>query len=130
MPNQKINTDKAPLPIGPYSQAIITAAQKLIFISGQIPLDPTTSELKTDIKEATHQVMNNLQAILQEAGLTFDEVIKTTIFLTDMKDFSQVNEIYGSYFNNKELFPARETVQVAALPKGSKVEISMIATMR
>ncbi len=119
-----IKTSQAPAPIGPYNQAIQTG--NLLFISGQICIDPATGELKkTDLQEETHQVMKNLAAILQEAGLSFDHVIKTTIFLTDMNRFTEVNEVYGKYFEKD--FPARETVQVAALPKFVNVEISMIA---
>ena len=121
-----INTPKAPAPIGPYSQAIITG--NFLFISGQVAIDPETSELRMkDITEETHQVMKNLNAILSEAGTGFDNVVKTTIFLSDMGLFNQVNEIYGKYFNNE--FPARETVAVKGLPKNANVEISMIATV-
>ncbi len=119
-----INTPAAPAPIGPYNQAILTG--NLLFISGQVCIDPATGLLKNkDLQEETHQVMHNLKAILQEAGLTFSNAVKTTIFLTDMNRFSEVNEIYGKYFTDS--FPARETVQVSALPKFVNVEISMIA---
>jgi len=121
-----INSIKAPKPIGPYNQAV--AANGLLFISGQIPADTVSGEIiKGDIKKASLKVMENLQAILEEAGLGFENVIKTTIFLTDMNDFADVNEIYGSFFDTD--FPARETVQVCALPKGVEVEISMIALL-
>lgn len=124
MSKEIINTDKAPAPIGPYSQAV--RAGNMLFISGQIAFKPGTSELVTaDIFEETHQVMNNLKAILREAGLTFNNVVKTTIFLSDMELFGQMNEIYGKYFEGD--FPARETVAVKGLPKGVNVEISMIA---
>ena len=124
MEKQIINTNSAPAPIGPYNQA--TLANNLLFISGQICLDPSTGNLKNrDLQEETHQVMQNLKNILQEAGMTFSNVMKTTIFLTDMNRFSEVNEIYGKYFDGA--FPARETVQVSALPKAVNVEISMIA---
>lgn len=114
----------APAPIGPYSQAVLTG--NTLFISGQICIDPVSGALKNkDIQEETHQAMNNLKAILQEAGMGFGHVIKTTIFLTDMHQFAQVNEVYGTYFESD--FPARETVQVSALPKFVNVEISMIA---
>ncbi|MDQ3681688.1 MAG: RidA family protein, partial [Bacteroidota bacterium] len=114
----------APSPIGPYSQAIL--ADNTLYISGQICLDPTTGSLKNkDIQEETHQVMQNLKSILSEAGTNFSHVVKTTIFLTDMNQFGQVNEVYGRYFES--VFPARETVQVSALPKFVNVEISMIA---
>ena len=130
MEKNVINTDQAPAPIGPYNQAI--QAGNLLFISGQICIDPATGSLKNrDIQEETHQVMHNLKAILQKAGLDFSHVVKTTIFLTDMKQFSEINQIYGKYFENgpgnNPAFPARETVEVAALPKFVNVEISMIA---
>ena len=119
-----INTSNAPAPIGPYNQAVLTG--NILFISGQICIDPATGQLKNkDLLEETHQVMNNLRSILREAGMTFDNVVKTTIFLTDMNRFSEVNEIYGKYFSDN--FPARETLQVSALPKFVNVEISMIA---
>ena len=118
-----INTPDAPAPIGPYNQSVL--AGNLFFISGQICLDPKTGELiNGDIKEETTQVMKNLQAILHEAGMQFNRVVKTTIFLTDMKQFAEVNEVYGSFFNGD--YPARETVEVSALPKFVNVEISMI----
>jgi 2-iminobutanoate/2-iminopropanoate deaminase len=121
-----INTKQAPAPIGPYNQAIQTS--NLLFISGQICIDPATGQLKNkDLQEETHQVMHNLKAILQEAGLTFSNVVKTTIFLTDMHRFTEVNEVYGKYFDSS--FPARETVAVLALPKFVNVEISMIAVI-
>ena len=119
-----INTNNAPAPIGPYSQAV--AANGLLFVSGQIPSNPKTGEIiATGITDEATMVMENLKAILTEAGVGFDSIIKTTIFLTDMQTFAQVNEVYGSYFAAD--FPARETVQVSALPKGVNVEISVIA---
>lgn len=119
-----INTNNAPAPIGPYSQAV--AANGLLFVSGQIPSNPQTGEIiTTGITDEATMVMENLKAILTEAGVGFDSIIKTTIFLTDMQTFAQVNEVYGSYFTSD--FPARETVQVSALPKGVNVEISVIA---
>ncbi len=119
-----INTPAAPAPIGPYNQAIL--AGNMLFISGQICIDPAGGQLKNkDLQEETHQVMSNLRNILEKAGMTFNDVVKTTIFLTDMHRFSEVNEIYGKYF--RDHFPARETVQVSALPKFVNVEISMIA---
>lgn len=119
-----INTASAPAPIGPYNQA--TLSGNTLYISGQICLDPATGELKNkDIQEETHQVMHNLKNILQEAGMDFSHVMKTTIFITDMHQFSAMNEVYGKYFESD--FPARETVQVSALPKFVNVEISMIA---
>lgn len=119
-----IHTQNAPQAIGPYSQAI--AFGNLLFISGQIPADPQTREIISEISEATHQVMKNLDAILSEAGSDFSKVVKATIFLKDMDDFAVVNEIYASYFTDG-VYPARETVQVAKLPSDVKVEISMIA---
>jgi len=119
-----INTSGAPAPIGPYNQAI--QAANMLFISGQICLDPASSELKNkDIQQETHQVMHNLKAILYEAGMDFSNVVKTTIYITDMNRFAEINEVYGKYFNDS--FPARETVQVSALPKLVNVEVSMIA---
>jgi 2-iminobutanoate/2-iminopropanoate deaminase len=119
-----INTSDAPAPIGPYNQAIL--AGNTLYISGQVCIDPATGQLKNrDLQEEMHQVMHNLRAILQKAGLGFGNVVKTTIFLIDMHRFSEVNEIYGKYF--EDIFPARETVQVSALPKFVSVEISMIA---
>ena len=129
MEKQIINTPEAPAPIGPYNQAIL--AGDTLYISGQICLDPQTSELKNkDIQEETNQVMQNLKAILDHEGLNFSHVVKTTIFLTDMNKFSEMNLVYGKYFETKDApawAPARETVQVSALPKFVNVEISMIA---
>ena len=120
-----IQTSKAPTPIGPYNQAILV--DNTLYVSGQIALDPKTMKLvNRDIKVETSQVMKNLSEVLKVAGMDFDNVVKTTIFLYDMEDFAKVNEIYGSYFNHKNA-PARETVQVAALPKNVRVEISFIA---
>ncbi|SIR73394.1 2-iminobutanoate/2-iminopropanoate deaminase [Mucilaginibacter lappiensis] len=119
-----INTNNAPAPIGPYSQA--TAAGNFVFVSGQIPLNPVTGELvTTGITDEAVMVMENIKAILTEAGIGFGNIVKTSIFLTDMGNFGQVNEVYGKYFTAN--FPARETVQVSALPKGVNVEISVIA---
>jgi 2-iminobutanoate/2-iminopropanoate deaminase len=124
MDKQVTNTSSAPAPIGPYSQAILTG--NMLFISGQICIDPATGDLKNkDIQQETHQVMHNLRAILSEAGMGFQNVVKTSIFITDMNRFSEINEVYGKYFEGS--FPARETVQVSALPKFVNVEISMIA---
>ena len=119
-----INTQNAPAPIGPYNQAV--AAGNFIFLSGQIALNPANGQLITDdIKTETKQVMENIKAILSEAGIDFSNIVKTSIFLTDMQNFAQVNEVYGTYFSDN--FPARETVQVAGLPKGVNVEISVTA---
>lgn len=128
-----INTVNAPAPIGPYNQAVMFG--EMIFISGQIALVPGTSDLANDDIEAeTNQVMKNLKAILLEAGMNFGQVIKTTIFLSDMALFNQVNEVYGSYFDAHASggdpgYPARETVAVKGLPKNVNVEISMIASL-
>jgi 2-iminobutanoate/2-iminopropanoate deaminase len=119
-----IETPLAPAPIGPYSQAV--KAGKMLFISGQIAINPTTNELANDgIQEETIRVMQNIAQILAEAGYQFSDIIKTTIFLSDMAHFSEVNAVYGSYF--KENFPARETVAVLDLPKNVRVEISATA---
>lgn len=124
MEKKIIQTNNAPAPIGPYSQAV--AAGNLLFISGQVCIDPQSGELNNaDVKAEAHQVMKNLQAILSQAGLSFNHVVKTTIFLSDMNLFAEVNEIYGSYFTGT--FPARETIAVKGLPKNVNVEISMIA---
>lgn len=126
MEKQIINTPSAPAPIGPYNQAIL--AGDILFISGQICIDPSTGALMNqDIKQETHQVMHNLRSILTAADMSFHHVVKTTIFITDMNRFSEINEVYGKYFDSNSSFPARETVQVSALPKFVNVEISMIA---
>jgi len=119
-----INTPNAPEPIGPYNQAVLV--NDMLFISGQVAINPTTGNIEaTDIIGETHQVMHNLRAILTEAYLDFNNVVKTTIFLSDMSLFTSVNEVYGKYFQGE--FPARETVAVKGLPKNVNVEISMIA---
>jgi len=126
MIKQIINTEKAPAPIGPYNQAV--KAGNFLFISGQVAINPANNELISGgVKEEAQQVMKNLEAILSEAKLTFEHVVKTTIFLSDMSFFAEVNEVYGSYFNGD--YPARETVAVKGLPKGVNVEISMIAAV-
>lgn len=122
---QIIHTHEAPAPIGPYSQAVRMG--DTVYTSGQIAIDPETGLLmQGNISEETHQVMRNMQAVLQAAGLGFEHVLKSTIFITNMDDFAAINEVYGSYFDS-ETAPARETVQVARLPKDVRVEISMIA---
>ena len=122
-----ISTEKAPKAIGPYSQAI--SLGDFIFTSGQIPLDPATQQLvQGDIRAQTERVMENLGAVLAAAGVGFDKVVKATIFVADLSDFAAVNEIYGKRFPKDP--PARSTVQVAALPKGARVEIELIATRR
>ena len=124
MEKQIINTPSAPAPIGPYNQAVRVG--DMLFISGQICIDPATGKLNNqDIQAETHQVMHNLRAILEASDMSFHHVVKTTIFITEMNRFSEVNEVYGKYFDSN--FPARETVQVSALPKFANVEISMIA---
>ena len=120
-----IQTPKAPAPIGPYNQAILV--DNTLYVSGQVALDPIKMELvNQNIETETTQVMKNLSEVLKAAGMDFANVVKTTIFLYDMRDFYDVNEVYGSYFDHK-IAPARETVQVAALPKNVRVEISVIA---
>lgn len=120
-----INTNNAPAPIGPYNQAVLSG--NTLYISGQIPMDATTGKLiEGDIKKETTQSMENLGAILKAADMTFDHVVKSSIFLKDMHQFSEVNEVYGTYFDAANA-PARETVEVANLPKFVRVEISMIA---
>jgi 2-iminobutanoate/2-iminopropanoate deaminase len=126
MSKQIINTPNAPAPIGPYSHSV--KAGNLLFVSGQIPIDPSTNTLVSGgIITETHQVMRNIKAILEEAKLTFEHVVKTTIFLSDMTQFTQDNEVYGSYFSGD--YPARECVAVKTLPKNVAVEISVIATV-
>ncbi|WP_283636613.1 RidA family protein [Aquaticitalea lipolytica] len=120
-----INTPNAPAPIGPYSQAVLVG--NTLYTSGQIAINPKTNELVlTDVKTETKQVMENLKAILEAAGMTFENVIKTSIFISDMHNFAQINEVYSQYVN-EDIAPARETVEVANLPKFVNVEISMIA---
>jgi 2-iminobutanoate/2-iminopropanoate deaminase len=126
MPKQIIITEKAPAPIGPYSQAV--KANGFVFISGQVAFIPATGELEmSSLQAETHQVMKNLGEVLNEAKLTFGHIVKTTIFLSDMSLFAQVNEVYGSYFSGDH--PARETVAVKGLPRGVNVEISVIAVV-
>ncbi len=122
-----INTPNAPAPIGPYNQAVLKG--NMLFTSGQIAIDPKTGELSIgDIKVETRLVMENMKAVLDEAGMTFENVLKTSIFISDMKNFSLINEVYAGYFNEATA-PARETVEVANLPKYVNVEISMIASL-
>ena len=119
-----IQTNQAPAPIGPYNQAVLV--NNTLYVSGQIAIDPANGNLLlSSIEEETNQVMKNIGAILKEAGMDYSNIVKTSIFLMDMKQFSQVNEVYSTYF--KSDFPARETVQVSALPKNVNVEISVIA---
>jgi len=122
--NEIVNTTNAPAPIGPYSQAVI--ANGFLFMSGQVAINPSNGEIiSSSVHEETHQVMRNIKAVLLEASYSFEDVVKTTIFLSDMNLFAEVNEVYGSYFESN--FPARETVAVKGLPKGVNVEISMTA---
>lgn len=120
-----IKTDKAPMPIGPYNQAILV--NNTLYASGQIAINPATKELiSAGIEEETKQVMENLAAVLDAAGMHFSDVVKCSIFISDMNDFGAINEVYGTYFDDENA-PARETVQVAVLPKRVNVEISLIA---
>lgn len=122
-----IFTEKAPAPIGPYNQAVL--AGNTLYTSGQIAINPANGNLVTDnIETETTQVMENIKAILEEAGMSFENVVKSTIFIMNMNDFGSINKVYGSYFNEKTA-PARETVQVACLPKNVNIEISVIATI-
>ncbi len=121
---QIVATDRAPAAIGPYSQAV--RAGGFVFLSGQIPLDPATGQMvEGDIEAQTEQVMKNLEAVLAAAGTSFGNVVRATIYLTDLGDFAKVNAVYGARFPNDP--PARATVQVAALPKGARVEIDLVA---
>jgi 2-iminobutanoate/2-iminopropanoate deaminase len=126
---ETVETSNAPSAIGPYSQAVVASAGRLVFCSGQIPLDPKSGELVGggDVRKETHQVMLNLEAVLQAAGASLGAVLKTTIYLVDMAAFPAVNEVYASYFSAPP--PARATVQVAGLPRGSQVEIDAIAAV-
>jgi 2-iminobutanoate/2-iminopropanoate deaminase len=123
---EAVSSPSAPKAIGPYSQAI--RAGSLLFVSGQIPIDPASGDLvQGDIAQQTHRVFANLQAILEAAGATFDNVVRTTVYLADMNDFAKVNEIYATYFSSPA--PARATVQAARLPRDSRVEIDLIASL-
>lgn len=124
MTKEIINSTNAPAPIGPYNQAV--KAGNLLFVSGQIAIDPSTGQLLVaNIEEETTMVLKNLEAILKEAGIGFENVLKSTIFITDMNNFTKINEVYGKFFLAP--FPARETVEVSKLPKGVNIEISVIA---
>ena len=121
-----VSTDGAPKAIGPYSQAI--RAGSLLFLSGQIPIDPATGQMVDgDIAQQTHRVFKNLEAILTAAGASFDNVVRTTVYLADMSDFAAMNEVYGTYFSSPA--PARATVQAARLPRDARVEIDLIASI-
>jgi 2-iminobutanoate/2-iminopropanoate deaminase len=127
MPKKNIFTTQAPAPIGPYSQAVMVG--ELLFVSGQIAIDPATGDLVTDnIEQEARQVMLNIGAILKEAGLNYHHIVKSSIFLKDMNNFAKVNEVYGHFFSSH--YPARETVEVSRLPKDVNVEISVIAAAR
>lgn len=122
-----INTNKAPLPVGPYNQAVMV--KNTLYISGQVALNPSNNELiQGSIAEESHQIMKNIESILKEAGLDFKNVVRSKIYLTDMSNFSKVNEVYGSYFE-KGHEPARTTIEVSGLPLGVDVEIDMIAVV-
>ena len=124
---QAINTNKAPLPVGPYNQAVMV--KNTLYISGQVALNPTNNELiQGSIDEESHQIMKNIESILKEAGLDFKNVVRSKIYLTDMSNFSKVNEVYGSYFE-KGHEPARTTIEVNGLPLDVDVEIDMIAVV-
>jgi 2-iminobutanoate/2-iminopropanoate deaminase len=126
MSARTISTDRAPEAIGPYSQGI--AASGFLFLSGQVPLDPATGDLvEGTVQEEVTRVMENLKAVLEAAGSGLDRIVRTTVFLTDLKDFAAMNEVYARYFGAHR--PARSTVQVAALPKGARVEIDAIAAL-
>ena len=121
-----VKTEKAPAAIGPYNQGIVTGGDRLLFTAGQIPLIPGTDKMRNDsIEAATEQVFANLEAILQAAGTGFENVVKMTVFLTDMSEFAAMNEVYARYFPDKP--PARSAIEVAALPKGARIEIEAIA---
>ena len=127
MANQVIHTENAPAAIGPYSQAV--KAGNLLFVSGQVPFVPETMEIvEGDVKAQTAQSLKNLQAILKEAGADFSDVVKTTVFIKDMNEFAQINEVYGEFFGENK--PARACVEVARLPKDVKVEIEVIAVVK
>ncbi len=124
---KEIQTNNAPSPIGPYSQAILY--NNMLFISGQIAINPSTGNIITNsIEKETHQVMNNIKAILEEAEFELKNIVKCSIFISDMKKFSKINKVYGSYF--KSPYPSRETVEVSCLPKNVNVEISVIAAKK
>ncbi len=126
MPKKTISTDKAPIPVGPYSQGVVSSGQNLVFLSGQVGLIPGTKELiKGGISEETRQTLENLSNILRAAGLAPEHVVKTTVFLKDINDFGAMNKIYAEFF--KSNYPARATVEVSALPLGARVEIEAIA---
>ncbi len=123
-----VNTPNAPSPVGPYNQAVLAGG--ILYCSGQIALDPATGELVMDSIEAeTHQVMKNIKAVLAQAGLTFEDIVKCSVFVSDMNDYARINAVYSEYFND-DTAPARELVEVANLPKFVNIEISVIAAAR
>jgi 2-iminobutanoate/2-iminopropanoate deaminase len=130
MSHQPVRSDRAPAAIGPYSQAVVTTARRLIYCSGQIPLDPASGQIvgAGDVRAQTERVMANLRAVLEASGATFADVVKTTIYLTDLQDFALVNEVYGAHFLGGTP-PARATIQVAGLPRGAQVEIDAVAAV-
>ncbi len=129
MSRNVIRTDRAPAPVGPYNQAI-AAVGELIFVAGQIPLDPVTNDMVApdDIAAQTDRVLKNIEAILTAAGATFQDIVKTTVFLTDLGDFAAMNQVYSQYFDSENA-PARACVEVSKLPKGARVEIECIAVV-
>jgi 2-iminobutanoate/2-iminopropanoate deaminase len=129
MSRRTISTPDAPKAIGPYAQGVVVTVGRLLFCSGQIPIDPKTGELvgAGDVRVQAERVLDNLRAVLEASGSAFDEVVKTTIFLTNLQDFAAVNEVYARYFG--QLLPARSTIQAAGLPKGALIEIDAIATV-
>lgn len=127
--HEVIKTSSAPAAIGPYSQGIRVSAGKLLFTAGQVPLDPATGQMVSgDIKVQTRRVLENVRAILQAAGASFEDVVKTTVFMTDLNEFAAMNEVYAEFFSTNP--PARSTVEVRALPRGAKVEIETMAVLK
>lgn len=125
---KEVKTKKAPQAIGPYSQAIVTQGE-MLFLSGQIPLDPDSGEMISGgIIEQTERCLKNIKAILQSQALNMDHIVKTTVFMTDLKEFADMNKVYSEFF--KQPYPARSTIQVAALPKGARVEVEAIAIVQ
>lgn len=122
-----IKSDQAPTPVGPYSQAVLTNNSQMLFVSGTLPYDPVTKELITDIKAATAQILEYIKATLATAGMDLTHVVKSNVYLTDMKNFAAFNETYAAYFKDCPVLPARATVAVAGLPKGALIEIEVVA---
>lgn len=131
MTKRVISTEKAPKAIGPYSQAIAISPTEIVYCSGQIPLDPATGQVvEGGIEEQTKRVLDNIDAVLAAAGCSYADIVKTTIFLSDLSDFAKVNELYAARFSTEQPYPARSTVQVARLPRDVRVEIEVIAAKR